>query len=130
IERASTKGIHFELLSILLATDQAQPDLEQEWVKLINEERSQNSLVAYGSPRVNHASELMLAKMFRVTPFSSLIANGEVNRVPFYFSWPCYGPRPLVTSSFGEDRPVGDDRSVPVEGESVDAVPEVEPGWL
>lgn len=61
--------------------------LSERWYQLL--EHDEHSVVAFGSPHACLASEVMLARMFGVEPFSppSLNFSGQTP-FPFYFAWP------------------------------------------
>jgi hypothetical protein len=63
-----------------------------KWHGLLQD--SAHSLVAIGSPKVNAATEAMLAAMFDAPAFRTPLINlGEHDRLPFYFAWPTRHPR-------------------------------------
>ncbi len=78
--------------------DQPIQNVENEaWFDRLASDRA--ALVCFGSPRVNPATEVMLAHMFGVEPFDVSGANQEP--LPFRFVWP--QDRPEFVSSFELD---------------------------
>lgn len=89
ISRVSGFEMHmdYDIEDVLLETPMdEQAAARTDWYKMLDD--STRSLVAIGSPKACHASEVMLARMLGVEPFGSALGkNGGRLRVPFAFVW-------------------------------------------
>jgi hypothetical protein len=91
VDRARS-GVQHDVVDILLrnsaqvrGTPLSEMSLEP-WYDLLGQ-KDGPSLVAIGSPRANHASEVMLAMMFGREPFRPYRASERRAKLPFHFSW-------------------------------------------
>ncbi|MDH7502365.1 MAG: hypothetical protein QHJ82_06575 [Verrucomicrobiota bacterium] len=89
ISRVSGFEVHmdYDIEDVLLETPMDEKAAARtDWYKMLDD--STRSLVAIGSPKACHASEVMLARMLGVEPFESALGcNGSKLRVPFAFVW-------------------------------------------
>ena len=83
--QAQLRGVEFEFADVLLDFPVRLEKLATEpWYQLLEDQ--QCSVIAFGSSRACHASEIMLAQMFGVTPFHKPSLTDPL--LPFYFIWP------------------------------------------
>jgi L-rhamnose mutarotase len=68
----------------------------EKWTDIFNKRRS--SILSYGSPFANHATERILAMAFYVKPYVLHEVNSG-KRLPLYFFWPDIRERQGVSSS-------------------------------
>jgi len=68
--------------------------MEPSQTDALNEDTKRRNLISIGSPQANIATEILLARMFGVSPFKP-DANQGTSVIPFRFVWPG-----LVQSSF------------------------------
>ena len=89
------RGAHFDMHDIMnVEQDRTNPESIGIWPTLSG--RDGPSMVSIGSPRACKASELMLAEMFGIDPFS--VPDAGVKSLPFYFVWA--SDRVYIDSSF------------------------------
>lgn len=79
--------IDYDIEDVLLETPMDEKAAARtDWYKILDD--STRSLVAIGSAKACHASEVMLARMLGVEPFASALGkNGSRLCVPFAFVW-------------------------------------------
>jgi hypothetical protein len=90
LREASRFNVHmdFETEDVLWKTPMDNRRAQAEpWHRLLGDSR--RSLVAIGAPLANHASEVLLSKLFGVEPFVPPTVQMLVSApLPFYFAWP------------------------------------------
>lgn len=94
LAEVSRQNVHTEFVieDVLWNTPMTERQARSEpWYSLLRKDRC--SVVAIGSPLANHASELVLSRMFGVKPFvPPTLQSVTKTPLPFYFAWP---PRSL-----------------------------------
>jgi hypothetical protein len=90
LREASRFNVHmdFETEDVLWKTPMDGRRAQAEhWYRLLGDSR--RSLVSIGAPLANHASEVLLSKLFGVEPFVPPTVRMLVKApLPFYFAWP------------------------------------------
>jgi hypothetical protein len=82
-----SRSIHLDLHYVQLSTpDTVTQGVRPAMIESCAEHlEGRRSVVCIGSPRANHATEVMLARMFGVEPFKQTAVHHP--RVPFHFVW-------------------------------------------
>jgi hypothetical protein len=80
--------MRFEQMDVMLNPHLGRSEIEKlAWYERIDQ--GKQSVISIGSPRACLASEVMLAKMFRVAPFEDPKPSfNPAKELPFYFLWP------------------------------------------
>jgi hypothetical protein len=85
LRSSGRRSVGFEIEDVLLDFPVGLEKLTaQPWHRWLRDKHC--SIISIGSPRACHASEILLAQMFGLTPFEREAAAGA--RAPFAFIWP------------------------------------------